>query len=163
MTTRKIFSNYVVETAQDRTNSSYARVTLKNAGGTVVIDPVGLPVMASAADAVKLFDGGDDLALVTASPLPGGAKVGIVVGSARGAGVSDDVTVTAAGVEVTVLFRDAHVVFDNIDFGLKTTAGVIATGLTQASGPEQTAFRNELEKQSVKNVAKSPAAAPKLV
>jgi hypothetical protein len=163
MTDRKIYSNYIVESLDDRTHSTYARVTLKNAGGTIVVDPVGLPVMSDSAGAFKLYDNGDDISAVTASTLPDGSPVAILVGSARGAGVHDDLTVTAAGVEVTVMFRDGHAVFDNIDFGLLTTSGVIATGLTAANAGEQTAFKLQLEKQRVKNVEKAVAADPKLV
>ena len=163
MTDRKIYSNYVVENANDRTNSSWARVTLKHADADTTIDPIGQPVVSDNAGAMIFFENTTDLSLVTSSPLPDGSKVGVVVGTARGAGVHPDATVTAAGIEVTVMFRDGHMVMDNIDWAVLDTSGVAATGVTAALAAKQTEFRLELEKQRVKNVAKAVAADPKLV
>lgn len=163
MTDRKIYSNFIVESLDDRTHSTYARVTLKNAGGDITIDPVGLPVMSDSAGAFKLYDNGDVIASVTASTLPDGSPVAILAGTGRGAGVHDDLVVTAAGVEVTVMFRDGTAVFENLDYGLLDTSGVIATGLTAADAGEQTAFELQLEKQRVVKVVKAVAADPKLV
>lgn len=164
MTDRKIFSNYIAECNNDRTHSTYARVIVKNAGGDVVVDPIGYPVISDNAGAFKLYANTDDIAAVTSSTLPDGSPVGIIVGGARGAGINQtDETITAAGTSMTVLFRDATAVFDSINYGLTDVDGVIATGATEADAGEKAAFALQLEKQRVKNLELAPAADPKFV
>ncbi len=163
MTDRKIYSNYVNEVANDRTSSSFARVTLLHPDANVTVDPIGLAVISNNAGAFVFYENGSDIALVTSSALPDGSPIGIVVGTAEGAGISPNLTVTPAGVEVTVLFRDATVISSNIDWTVQTVAGTAATGVTAALAAKQAAFVTQLEKQGVKQLAKAAPAAPKFV
>lgn len=163
MTDRKIYSNYVAGSAEDRTASSFARVTLKHADADVTVDPLGLPVISNNAGAVVFYENGSSIAGVTSSPLPDGSPIGIVVGSAEGAGIHPNIVVTTAGVEVTVMFRDGTAIFDNIDFKVLTTAGTAATGVTEAVTTKLTDFKTQLEKQSVKELKKATTVTPSLV
>ena len=163
MTDRKIYSNYVAGSAEDRTSSSFARVTLKHADANVTVDPIGLPVISNNAGAVVFYENGSDIAAVTSSPLPDGSPIGIVVGNAEGAGIHPDTVVTAAGVEVTVMFRDATAIFDAIDFKVLTTAGTAATGVTEAVTTKLAAFKTQLEKQGVVELKRATTVTPSFV
>lgn len=164
MTDKKIFSNYIVESLDDRTHSTYARVTVKAPGGDVTVDPIGLPLIFDDTDAFVLYENTSDIsALTNDSTLPDGSPVCIMAGPAAGAGVRQDVTITAAGVEMTVMFRDGTAVMDRMDYGLLDVNGVVATGTTPALAAKQAEFKLQLEKQRVKDVAEAVAADPKLV
>lgn len=163
MTDRKIYSNYINGNKEDRTSSSFARVTLKHADADVTVDPLGLPVISDSAGAFVFYENGSDISAVTASTLPDGSPVAIVVGTAEGAGMHDDLTVTAAGVEVTVMFRDGTAQFGNIDWTVETTAGVAATGVTAALTTKQAEFTLQLEKQRVVELESATTVTPKFV
>lgn len=163
MTDRKIYSNFVTESAQDVPASSFARVTLKHPDANVTIDPVGLAVISDNAGAFVFYENGSSIALVTSSALPDGSPIGIVVGTAEGAGVHPNLTVTAAGVPVTVVYRDASVQHSNIDWSVLTTAGTAATGVTAALTAKQNEFKLQLEKQRVKNVGSATTVTPTFV
>jgi hypothetical protein len=163
MTDRKIFSNYINEYAEDRTASSFARVTLKHADADTTIDPLGLAVISDDAGAFIFYENTSDISAVTSSALPDGSPVGIVVGTAEGAGMHSDITVTAAGVEVTVMFRDGTALFENIDWTVADTSGTPATGVTAALTAKQDEFTLQLEKQRVKGLTKAVAVDPKYV
>jgi len=163
-TTRKIFSNYVNSFQDDRTMSSFARVTVKNAGGNAIVDPVGLPVISDSLGAFVPYANGADITAVTASTLPDESPVAVIVGPAHGAGMNThDVTITAAGTEVTVMYRDAVIKGDNIDWAWLDTAGVAATGVTAADATEQADFITQLEVQRVKNLTSAEVVDPSYV
>lgn len=158
MTDRKIFSNYINAFAEDRTASSFARVTLKHADADAVMDLIGQPVISDSAGAFIFYENTSDISAVTASTLPDASPIGIIVGNAYGAGSHDATTVTAAGIEVTVMFRDGTAIFDNIDWVCAP-----AVGVTAALTTKQTQFTVQLEKQRIVDLKKSVAADPKFV
>ena len=163
MTDRKIYSNFVSDVAEDLSSSSFARVTLKHADADVTIDPLGIAVISDSAGAFVFYENGSSIAGVTASTLPDGSPVAILVGNAEGAGIHADLTVTAAGVEVTVMYRDATAQHGNIDWAVLTTAGTAATGVTAALTTKQNEFKLQLEKQRVKNVGSATTVTPSFV
>lgn len=146
-TYRKFISDYVLEDNSTATaRQSFATVTLK--GADEVIDPVGLPVIWDDTDSFVFYKEASSIAaLTTESDLPDGSVVGIVVGAQEGFGHNEkDVTVPAAGVKVTIMYRDG-VVADNIDFSITQVDGSVdaAPALTA----KQAAFKTQLEKQDV--------------
>ena len=161
-TTSRYFSNYIAEHADDRTLSSFARVTVTAASDTE-IDPIGQPVIATSATQMTFYDNGDDISAVTASPLPDGSKVGIIVGPADGAHLSNvnPTTITAAGVEMTVMFRNGVGKGDNYDWSVVDTSG--APSVTPANAAEQAAFIAELEAQRVYNLESAEIVDPSYV
>ena len=146
--TRKFLGNYVISKDEKTLeNQCSAVVTVK--GADEVVDPIGLPVIWDDTDSFEFYDNSSDISALTTEPDGlGGAVVGIVVGDSRGEGLNEfDVTVPAAGVPMTVLFRDAVVNGDNIDWSVTDVDG--AASVTPAAGAVITAFTNQLEKQRV--------------
>lgn len=154
-TTRKYVSDYVLEDFFSATAvPSFATVTLK--GADQVIDPIGFPVIWDDTDAWEFYKEASSIStLTTESDLPDGSVVGIVVGAVEGFGHNErDVTVPAAGVKVTIMYREG-VIADNIDFSLTEVDGSVDGAPALAA--KQAAFKKQLEKQDivVKNVADS--------
>lgn len=154
-TYRKFISDYVLEDHSSATaRPSFATVTLK--GADEVIDPVGLPVIWDNTDSFVFYKNASDIsALTTESDLPDGSVVGIVVGALEGFGHNEkDVTVPAAGVKVTIMYRDG-VIAGNIDYALTQVDGSVDAA--PALAVKQAAFEKQLEKQDivVKNVVTS--------
>lgn len=162
-TERKRYSNYVVSTQRNVLNNQCSkRVNVKAAGTDTIVDPVGLPVVWDNVDSFIPWENTSDLSLLTTEPAGlGGAVVGIVVGSSEGEGCNlDDITVTAAGVELTVLFRDATVIGDTIDWAWLDVDGVASNGVTAALTAKQLEFTNQLEKQRVNVVDQAAVVDP---
>lgn len=146
-TFRKFVSEYVAEDhSSAAARPSFATVTLK--GGDEVIDPIGLPVIWDDTDSFVFYKEASDIsALTTESDLPDGSVVGIVVGDINGFGHNnEDVTVPAAGVKVTIMYRKGTVL-DNIDFLLTQTSGSVEG--SPALTAKQAAFKTQLEKQDI--------------
>lgn len=146
-TDRKKVSDYVSELRKGKTfDQCVRRVTVANATD-VTIDPIGMPVIWDDTSDYEFYTNASDISgLVT--PPANGLKVGIVVGTDQGFGVNEDtVTVGAAGVELSVLFKDAVVVSEMIDWSVTDVDGV--AGVTPAAGAVQTAFLDQLEIQDV--------------
>lgn len=146
-TFRKFVSEYVAEDhSSPAARPSFATVTLK--GGDEVVDPIGLPVIWDDTDAWEFFKEASDIAsLATESDLPDGSVVGIVVGDVNGFGHnSENVTVTAAGVKVTIMYRKGTVL-DNIDFNLTDVEGGVDAAPALAA--TQAEFKTQLEKQDI--------------
>lgn len=165
-TERKRYSNYVVSTQRTVLNNQCSkRVTVKAAGTDAIVDPIGLPVVWDDTDSFIPWENGSDLSLLTTEPDGlGGALVGIIVGSSEGEGQNlDDITVTAAGVQMTVLFRDATIIGDNIDWAWLDVDGVAANGVTAALTAKQLEFTNQLEKQRINVVDKATVVDPSYV
>lgn len=116
----------------------FERVTVHAAANTKV-SPLGTPVVWNATnDRFELLADGYTIPAED-STLPNGAPVAIAVGAAQGVGFNkDDVTVTAAGTELTVLFRGA--------------AAIVGDAIAYASGVQaatKAVFEKQLEKQGV--------------
>ena len=153
-TFRKFVSNYVAEDFETATSRpSFATVVVK--GASQVVDPIGLPVISDSAGAFVFYKEASNIATVTASTLPNGSPIGIIVGAKEGFGHNtENVTVTAGGVNMTVMYRDGVVLGDNIDFAITQTTGTVDGA--PALSAKQIAFKLQLEKQGV--VLKSKAA-----
>ena len=165
-TERKRYSNYVVSTQRTVLNNQCSkRVTVKAAGTDAIVDPLGLPVIWDNTDSFIPYENTSDISALTTEPAGlGGAVVGIVVGSSEGEGHNlDDVTVTAAGVEMTVLFRDSTINGGSIDWAWLDVDGVAANGVTAALAAKQLEFTNQLEKQRVNVVDKATVVDPNYV
>ena len=146
-TFRKFVSDYVSEDfATPSSRPSFATVTLK--GADEVVDPIGLPVIWDDTDSFVFYKEASNIsALTTESDLPDGSVVGIVVGAIEGFGHNEaDVTVPAAGVSVTIMYRDG-VVLDNLDFLLTQVDGSVDAAPALAA--KQAAFKTQLEKQGL--------------
>ena len=146
-TTRKFVSKYVSEDFETAvTRPSFATVLVK--GASQVIDPIGLPVISDSAGAFVFYKEASSIPAVTTSTLPDGAPIGIIVGSKEGFGHNyDNVTVTAGGVYMTVMFREGVVIQDQIDFAITTVTGTVDAA--PALSTKQAAFKLQLEKQGI--------------
>lgn len=153
--TRKFVSNYV-GTFTDLHGVEYCatRVTVVNTTD-VTIDPIGQPVIATEAGA-EFYKDTSDIA-VAPETFPGGAKVGVVVGSANGFGENvDDVVVGTDGVELTVMFRGpATIKGDRIDFDV-----VDVDGNSAVTAGASDAFITQLEAQGIASQSSATTVAP---
>lgn len=156
-TTRKFYSDYVVETRPNTLdNQCSKRATVKAPGADIVVDPVGFPVVFDGADSYIPLENTTDIAGTTAPSISDGGLVGIVVGAATGEGHNEaDVTITSAGVEMTILFADATIVEDAIVWGFEDVDGTAGDGVTAALAAKQAEFLTYLAAQRV--FAKSKA------
>lgn len=163
--TRKFLSNYIAGRKEVHgTSYCFARVTVNNAT-TVVVDPIGLPVISDDLGEYEFYTNTSDIsALVNNGAAPDGALVGVVVGSRVGLGVNDeDVSVPSGGVEMTVLYRGpATVIEDAIDWAVTDVEGTAAVG-APALTAKQAEFMLQLEKQGIAAVAKATSVAPTYV
>ena len=162
-TSRKMVSDYVGGfTDVHGTQFSCARVTVKH-GSTIVVDPIGLPVMWDGTD-FRIFKNTDDIAAVaTDSTLPDGSPIGIIVGSRAGFGENvDNVSVGTGGTEFTVMYRGpASAKTDKIDFNAYDVDGVAA--VTTADAGEIAEFKAQLEKQGIAGIANATVVTPTYV
>jgi hypothetical protein len=161
-TTRKYLSTYVGN-FHDLKNKEYsfAPVTVKH-GSTIVVDPIGFPVIWSNSDsAYVFFTNTTVIADVAGIPsLPDASPIGIVVGSSMGVGVSsDDVSVGTAGTTMYVMFRGpGSVKCDKIDWSVTDTSGTSA--VTDAESAQQILFIRQLEKQGLADLASATTVVP---
>lgn len=145
---RKQYSEFVKQTGHMETDGAgnfyFARTDVQSIGGGAdeTVEPIGIPVIWNNTDGqFEQYDGTITVAAALAndSVLPDGAVCGFIVGPAAGKGLNEeDVVLTAAGTEVTVLFRgDAFIV----DKGITWHAG--------ADAGEQALFLKQIEKQDI--------------
>ena len=148
---RKILSEVVtsisMEAEDQGININYDTVTVE--GADVAVEPMGIPVVwSAAADNFVVFVAQDlDAADADGSPLPAGKKVALVVGDERGVGFNtEDKTLVAAGTDLSAVFNGS--------------AGILNSGITwgAAAAPAQAAFLKELEIQGLTIVAEAPVA-----
>lgn len=147
-TQRKYFSD-VVKGVNTPDNSNAMQFNYEGITVTfpTTVDPIGIPVVWNDTNTAWEIYGDANAAEIAAaitansSTLPNKAPIAIVVGGPLGAGISPvDIDFTA-GEDVTALFRGANnagVVRDGIDYSQSV-----------ASGANQTAFEEQLEKQGI--------------
>lgn len=146
-TYRRFVSDYVAEDhSSPAARPAFATVTLK--GADEKIDPIGFPVIWDDTDSFVFYKEASDIAaLTTESDLPDGSPIGIVVGDNRGFGENTrDVTVPAAGVTVTIMFREGTIL-NNINFSITQVDGT--EDAAPALAAKQAAFKTQLEKQRI--------------
>ena len=148
-TTRNYLSDLLKAGGSEDLTYNTARVLVKKASGTKVVNPIGLSVIwDSSITAFREMLLADTIP-ATASSLPNASPVALTVGDGTGVGNAlTDVTLSSAGVYMNVLYRgsdDIEVVYEGINFE------------STATGTEKGLFRVQLEKQGIMVSAKSTA------
>lgn len=148
-TTRNYLSDLLKAGGSEDLTYNTARILVKKASGTKVVNPIGLALIWD--NSITAFREMllTDTIPATASSLPNASPVALTVGDGTGAGNAlTDVTLSSAGVYMNVLYRgsdDISVVYEGINFE------------STATGTEKGLFRVQLEKQGVMVSAKSTA------
>ena len=159
---RKHYSELVKQTSkieyEGAGNYHYARVSVGTIGGgaDVDVDPVGTPVIWDDAQGLFVeYDGSITVATAAGqtSSLPDGSPVAFIVGPKEGKGLNEeDLTLTVAGTEATVIFRGEAICANK---GITWNAG--------ADAAEQAAFLLQIEKQGIAMIANSDVVDPTFV
>lgn len=136
------------------------------ASGTA--EPIGTPVVW--VNANSRFEVYVDQVIATVasttSPLPNGARVGVLVGTKEGRGNNKEaIDLTAGAANATILFRGPAAVVDTAGSGVGDVTSGINDGIQWAasSGAERAAFNKELETQGIAVITSATASNPNFV
>lgn len=152
-TQRGFISNLVagVSSYEEDTKTNFNLETIL-VGGTAAIGAIGIPVIYNEATEVfNVYVAQSISGAITAggSPLPDGSVVGVLVGDRFGFGFDkQDVTLTADGVPMTVLYRgDATILNSGMVWGT-------------ADATAQAAFLAQLEQQRITTIETATVVTP---